>query len=149
MNKMNKSLGIAMAAAVVLLAARTVCCGQETGNTAVAVRATLPGGQIATNGPPVATQAPKRMHVFIAGKVQGVGFRAFVSRTVETRKLQVTGWVKNLPDGRVELVAEGPSADLERLMTEVAKGPVASRVDAIEQKEAAYTGEFKRFAVEP
>jgi acylphosphatase len=146
--KMNKGLRIAMVAAV-LLAARTGFCEQETGKTAAAVNAAPQGEQIATNVPPVSTKTQKRIHVFISGKVQGVGFRAFVSREVNTFKLNVTGWVRNLPDGRVELVAEGPSADLGRLMTEVAKGPAASRVDAIEQKEAAYTGEFKRFAIEP
>jgi len=145
---MNKRLHIATVVAV-LFAAQTVFCEQKTGETATAVSAVPQGEQIATHTPPVSTQTLKRIHVFISGKVQGVGFRAFVSQKVDTLKLNVTGWVKNLPDGRVELIAEGPSADLERLMTEVAKGPAAARVDAIEQKEAAYTGEFKRFAVEP
>ena len=121
----------------------------QTGPMAADVSAATHGGEIATNVPPVATKTLKRMHVFISGKVQGVGFRAFVSQTVETLKLNVTGWVKNIPDGRVELVAEGPAADLERLLTEVAKGPAASRVDAVERKEEAYTGEFKRFAIAP
>jgi acylphosphatase len=144
---MNKGLHIAMVA--VLLMVRTGFCGEDARETAAAVSAAPQGGQIATNALPVATKTLKRMHVFISGKVQGVGFRAFVSRTVETLKLHVTGWVKNLPDGRVELVAEGPSADLERLMTEVAKGPAASRVEDIAQKEAVYTGEFNRFSIEP
>jgi acylphosphatase len=61
--------------------------------------------------------------------------------------LKVTGWVRNLPDGRVELVAEGSAMDLERLMTELAKGPPASRVDKVEQTEEAYTGEFKHFKI--
>jgi acylphosphatase len=89
----------------------------------------------------------KRIHVFVSGKVQGVGFRAFTSQTVVSLKLEVKGWVKNLADGRVEIVAEGSEADLEKFMKEVAKGPKGSNVDKLEQKEEPYTGEFKEFKV--
>jgi acylphosphatase len=47
----------------------------------------------------------------------------------------------------VELVAEGPAADLEKLLAEVAKGPTGSRVDKVERREEDCTGEFKGFAV--
>jgi acylphosphatase len=58
-----------------------------------------------------------------------------------------TGWVRNLPDGRVELVAEGPSGDLDQLLAEVSHGPPAARVDKVETKEEPPTGEFKGFGV--
>lgn len=58
-----------------------------------------------------------RLHVFYSGCVQGVGFRYTVARTA--RRYAVSGWVKNLPDGRVELVAEGETTELERFLDNV------------------------------
>ena len=61
--------------------------------------------------PPVSTAARRRMNAFFSGRVQGVGFR-YTAKTVATG-FEITGLVKNLPDGRVELVAEGAQAELE------------------------------------
>lgn len=56
-------------------------------------------------------------HVYYTGRVQGVGFRATAAQLA--RGLPVTGWVKNLPDGRVELWAEGPRADVDAYLAAV------------------------------
>ena len=87
----------------------------------------------------------KCLHLFILGRVQGVGFRNFTQR--EARKLKLTGWVKNLADGRVEAVIEGPGEDLEKLLVKVGRGPRAARVEKIEKKEEPAEGVFQDFKV--
>ena len=57
----------------------------------------------------------------MSGRVQGVGFRAFCVRTADT--IGLDGWVRNLPDGRVEVVASGSHPDLERMGDALGKGP--------------------------
>ena len=97
--------------------------------------------------PPVpavdATNALKRVHVYVSGKVQGVGFRDFTASRASERKLR--GWVKNLRDGRVELVAEGAPAGIDSLLKAVKVGPPAASVTGVESSEEKPTGEFKRF----
>ena len=68
----------------------------------------------------------KRAHLLIAGRVQGVGFR--YSTSIEADALGLDGWVRNLADGRVEVVAEGPHADVERLVEWCRHGPRYARV---------------------
>ncbi|GAB4175312.1 MAG: acylphosphatase [Geothermobacteraceae bacterium] len=70
-----------------------------------------------------------RVHLVISGKVQGVWYRA--STREAAVKLGVTGWVRNLPDGRVEAVAEGDRKQLEQLIAWCRQGPPAARVDDI------------------
>ncbi|MBI1967987.1 MAG: acylphosphatase [Gemmatimonadetes bacterium] len=72
----------------------------------------------------------------VRGRVQGVGFRWFVWRQAE--RLGLRGWARNLPDGSVEVVAEGPAEILVRLEEALARGPVAARVDAVEKSELAH-----------
>jgi acylphosphatase len=72
---------------------------------------------------------PQRAHVFVSGRVQGVGFRASTRR--EAIQHDVDGWVKNLPDGRVEAVFEGEQPDVETLVTWCESGPKTARVDDI------------------
>ena len=72
---------------------------------------------------------PQRKHWFVSGRVQGVSFRAFTYESATDLKL--VGWVRNLTDGRVEIVAEGPAKDLESLLETVKKGPPGSRVDNV------------------
>lgn len=72
-----------------------------------------------------------RIHLRVHGRVQGVGFRWFVS--AEARRLGLAGWVRNQPDGSVELEAEGAPADLEALRQRVRTGPPAARVDRVEE----------------
>jgi acylphosphatase len=67
-----------------------------------------------------------RLEAVVSGVVQGVGFRSFVV-TAATR-LRLVGWVANLPDGRVQCVAEGPRADLEALAEALHDGPAGALV---------------------
>ncbi len=62
-----------------------------------------------------------RVHAFVTGRVQGVGFREFTRR--EARRLGVGGYVRNLPDGRVEVVADGGGRALESLVSVLRAGP--------------------------
>jgi acylphosphatase len=71
-----------------------------------------------------------RCHALAAGLVQGVFFRRFVCD--EARTLGLTGMVWNRRDGRVEVIAEGPRADLERLVARLRAGPPAASVRAVE-----------------
>ena len=68
---------------------------------------------------------------FISGDVQGVGYRFFAQRAAA--KHQVVGFVKNLDDGRVEALAEGPAASVEAFKHELATGPRFSSVDHVEE----------------
>jgi len=68
----------------------------------------------------------ERLEITVSGRVQGVGFRWFVQR--RGRSLGLAGWVKNLPNGDVELVAEGPRDRLEELLLAVRNGPSLSYV---------------------
>jgi acylphosphatase len=73
--------------------------------------------------------APVRAHILVSGRVQGVGYRAFVARAATQRKL--VGGVRNLDDGRVELDVEGPRETIEALLAELGTGPPAARVKAV------------------
>ncbi|MGQ9499176.1 MAG: acylphosphatase [Dissulfurimicrobium sp.] len=88
----------------------------------------------------------RRIHAIISGKVQGVFYRA--STMDEAIRLGLTGWVKNLADGRVELVAEGPPEAIDALISWCKKGPPHARVTNIEIDEQVPTGEFKRFLID-
>ncbi|MBD1837651.1 acylphosphatase [Coleofasciculus sp. FACHB-64] len=70
-----------------------------------------------------------RAHVIVSGTVQGVGFR--FSTLDEAIQLGVSGWVQNLPDGRVEAVFEGSKADVEEVIQWCHKGPPAAVVKAV------------------
>jgi acylphosphatase len=71
-------------------------------------------------------RTPTRLIARVEGRVQGVGFRMFVRERAEA--LGLSGWVRNLPSGDVDLEAEGPRATLERLLRDLRSGPPASRV---------------------
>ena len=90
-------------------------------------------------------EAKSRVHLVITGRVQGVAFRYSTMRKAE--KLGVTGWVRNLPDGRVEAVAEGPRETLERFVAWCGKGPSWGRVDGVEATWHPASGEFAAFRV--
>lgn len=86
-----------------------------------------------------------RAHVYISGRVQGVFFRDFTHS--EAICLGLTGWVKNLPDGRVEILAEGEKEDLEKLLTGLKRGPPGARVSNVEVIWEDYLGEFQEFRI--
>jgi len=87
----------------------------------------------------------KRAHIFLEGRVQGVGFRHF-TRT-NAQKHGVKGWVKNLPDGRVEAVFEGEDEDVEQMVELVREGPRSSRVTDAEVQWSAPQDDFNGFRV--
>lgn len=87
----------------------------------------------------------KRVHAFISGWVQGVFYRS--STKSEAMSMGLTGWVRNLPDGRVELVVEGAPSTVDKLLQWCYKGPDYSRVDKIEVQEETPTKEFDDFSV--
>jgi acylphosphatase len=87
----------------------------------------------------------KRVHVYLTGRVQGVGFRAFTRR--RAKKLGIKGWVKNLADGRVEAVFSGPEKKVERMLELVGQGPNFAKVDNMKSKEEDYKDEFNKFEV--
>jgi acylphosphatase len=84
-----------------------------------------------------------RAHIVVKGRVQGVGFRAFVE--FNAGKIGVTGWVRNIGYDQVETVAEGTRNQVERFILAVKTGPRAARVDECNVTEEAPTGEFKTF----
>jgi acylphosphatase len=89
--------------------------------------------------------AAKQLQCFVRGRVQGVFFRASVQR--EARRLGLTGWVKNHPDGSVEFVAEGEEQELKELFGWAQRGPSAARVDRVDTRWRSYTGEFTDFRI--
>ena len=91
------------------------------------------------------SQMAQRAHVSIAGRVQGVNFRAATQRHVQS--LNVDGYVRNLPDGRVEAVFEGDEASVQRAIDWCHEGPPAADVDRVEVDWQAPTGEFRGFSI--
>lgn len=89
--------------------------------------------------------AKARVRVVISGLVQGVYFRDSTRR--RARELGVTGWVRNLPDGRVEALFEGERGDLERLVEWTHDGPPGALVESVETDWREYSGEFATFEV--
>lgn len=88
----------------------------------------------------------KRVHAVVSGRVQNVGFRMFVLEAAE--RLRLSGWVQNLPDGRVELEAEGEDQAVEALIAQVRRGPAAARVqDVLVEPRGTRGDERARFAV--
>ena len=86
-----------------------------------------------------------RAHVVVSGRVQGVGFRH--ATMMQARKLALTGWVRNLPDGRVEAVFEGPAAEVTAMEQWCHEGPIHARVDDVRVTREDATGEFERFEI--
>jgi acylphosphatase len=86
-----------------------------------------------------------RVHIRVSGIVQGVFFRAHTQQVA--RSLRLTGWVRNLHDGRVEIVAQGPRDALDRLVEWCHHGPSMSRVDATDVTWEEVTGTFDDFEI--
>jgi acylphosphatase len=96
---------------------------------------------------PESTMKPSAacLHAIVHGRVQGVNFRYHTLLTAQA--LELTGWVKNRPDGAVEVVAEGPRAALEQLLDFLHHGPSHARVDRVDADWPTPTGQFVRFQV--
>ena len=86
----------------------------------------------------------ERREVHYRGHVQGVGFR-FTAQTI-ARRHDVVGFVHNLPNGHVELVAEGPPHEVEQFLEEISQA-MASYIHSTEVDEQPATGEFARFEI--
>lgn len=87
--------------------------------------------------------AHERVHLWVSGRVQGVYFRQ--STETRARELGLMGWVRNLPDGRVEAIAEGPKDALEAWIAFCRVGPPAARVDHLEILWESPSGAFEQF----
>jgi acylphosphatase len=77
----------------------------------------------------------KVIHVIVRGRVQGVGYRAFVEHEAFERLIE--GWVRNRRDGSVEAVFAGPQEKLDAIVEACRRGPLGARVDALDQREGA------------
>lgn len=86
-----------------------------------------------------------RAHLFVRGYVQGVGFRWWMQRMA--RRLGVKGWVRNLLDGRVEAVIEGPRDRVEELIKLARRGPSSAWVEGMDVYWEPYKGEFDDFDI--
>jgi len=83
--------------------------------------------------------------VIVSGRVQGVFFRSETQD--EALRLGLTGWVRNLPDGRVEAVFEGEKDMVERLIEWCRHGPLGASVTKVEVAWESYRGEFRGFRI--
>ena len=83
--------------------------------------------------------------LLVSGRVQGVGFRWFTRRTAT--ELGVTGWVRNLPSGDVEVQAAGSPAKLARLKHQLERGPDGARVSSVREEQIASVPEWESFDV--
>lgn len=86
-----------------------------------------------------------RAHVLISGHVQGVFYRSSTQR--QANICGVKGWVRNLPDGRVEALLEGDQAAIERLIAWCRIGPDNAYVTDVDVRYDAFRGEFTGFSV--
>ena len=86
-----------------------------------------------------------RLHLIISGRVQGVGFR--FSAYDEAKELALAGYVRNLPNGDVEIVAEGSRENLQMLAAWAHLGPPSAHVTDVREEWSDFTGEFKDFRI--
>ncbi len=86
-----------------------------------------------------------RAHIFAGGRVQGVFYRAFTRNIAAA--LGLSGWARNLYDGRVEAVFEGGRELIEQAISECRKGPVGAHVTEVEVIWENFTGEFQGFEI--
>lgn len=91
------------------------------------------------------SQAPERMTALVSGGVQGVGFRYFVWQ--QARNFALTGWVRNLHSGHVEVLAEGPRPALEQLAAALRSGPPMAEVQHCQLSWLPASGEFDKFEI--
>lgn len=90
--------------------------------------------------------APRTIHIRVEGRVQGVGYRAFVE--MHATDLQLCGWVRNRRDGSVEAVVQGPRDAIDDMLALCRTGPPAARVDRVEVMGEG-VGVFDGFEVRP
>jgi acylphosphatase len=86
-----------------------------------------------------------KVHIIVSGRVQRVYFRGYTKN--EAQKRNVNGWVRNLPDGRVEAVFEGEKEDIDDLIKSVNEGPSYAKVENLNIKWEDFKGEFTDFQI--
>lgn len=86
-----------------------------------------------------------RVRVFAAGRVQGVAYRFYAEKAAA--RLGVGGWVRNLPDGRVEILAEGTASRIETFLDRLRAGPSLARVESFDVRRERASGEFGDFRI--
>ena len=87
----------------------------------------------------------RRVHVWVSGRVQGVWFRGATQQRM--RELGLAGWVRNLPDGRVEALIEGEPARIETALAFLNEGPPGAKVLRVEVRDEAAAGDLSGFAI--
>jgi acylphosphatase len=87
----------------------------------------------------------RRLHAVVHGDVQGVGFRWFLVDSA--RPLGLCGWVRNLPDGSVEVTAEGEPVELDSLLTAARRGPHGARVTDVDIEWGEARGDLGSFGI--
>ncbi len=87
----------------------------------------------------------KCVHIFVEGRVQGVGFRYFVKKAAEENHL--TGWVRNLYDDRVEILAQGEESQLNKFIAIVQIGPGSALVSKLETNWLNPDNRINRFSI--
>ncbi|MCH8553347.1 MAG: acylphosphatase [Natronospirillum sp.] len=87
----------------------------------------------------------QQWHLLVSGRVQGVFYRGSTQQTAQS--LGLTGWVRNLSDGRVEIVAEGEPEQLQKLYDWCHAGPIAAKVSGVERQVTPASGRFPTFDV--
>lgn len=90
-------------------------------------------------------QEKARLQVIISGQVQGVFFRAKTKETAQ--ELDLSGWVKNLPDGQVEAIFEGEKFALKKILQYLKTGPRLAQVTNLKTSWQKYQDEFKEFEI--
>jgi acylphosphatase len=88
----------------------------------------------------------KSCHVFVSGRVQGVGYRYSAAKAAA--KYRILGWVRNNFNGSVELECEGSAKDVDNFISWLKAGPPGSRVTSVEIKEKQYQGIYSHFSIE-
>jgi len=86
-----------------------------------------------------------RAHVFVSGRVQGIFFRSETKHKAD--RYDVKGWVRNLPDGRVEAVFEGEEETVKALIEFCKRGPPGARITNVDLRWEKFAGEFGAFRV--
>ena len=87
----------------------------------------------------------RRVHVYYTGRVQGVGFRVTAEEVAEA--LEVVGWVKNLRDGRVELMAEADEATLEEFLRALRHGPMKNFIGEVQATWGQASNAYSEFSI--
>ncbi|MDP2750906.1 MAG: acylphosphatase [Nanoarchaeota archaeon] len=89
--------------------------------------------------------AQKRIHLFVSGRVQGVFYRTHIKKLAE--RMDVKGFVRNLSDGRVEIVGEAEDSIIDKFIVYCQDGPILARIDEVDIRTENPTNKFENFKV--